>query len=312
MKQLLNRICSLVLCAALLSVPALAADLLIAPKDAALVPSMTRVWGTLTKLEDGGLHLKNSNDKDPYQEIILRGERIVYLDAVTGAPLTYADLKDGETIYAYMGPVVTASLPPQGTAKLVLAHIPADFAVPAYYEVSRAVPDGKNTVLTVDGGQTVTVPEKAELFPYLTKNAVSHGNLVPGAHILVWSDTAGTVKRVMVFTYGYRGWLEAEEAGALLLSGETVPNATQYQADKTLLPIRAVAEALGCDVTWEPTLGAVVRRNGELVFSILPGAYTAKAAGGDILFTKPCVYDAGVTYLAAGDLANLLGLYWAE
>lgn len=312
MKRTLNRLFSLLLCAALLSVPALAADPLIAPKDAAPASGLTRVWGTLTKLEDGGLYLKNSNDKDPYQEIILRGERVVYLDAVTGAPLTFADLKDGETVYAYMGPVVTASLPPQGTVKLVLAHIPADFGVPAYYEVARASSDGKNTVLTVDGGQTVTVPEKAELLPYLTKNAVSHGDLVPGAHILVWTDTAGTVTRVMVFTYSYRGWLERNADGALLLSGETVPNATRYQDNVALLPIRAVAEALGCDVTWEPTLGAVVRRNGELVFSILPGTYLAKTSGGDTLFTQACVYHEGVTYLAAADLANSLGLYWVS
>lgn len=42
-----------------------------------------------------------------------------------------SDLKDGETVYAWVGPVMTLSLPPQATAILILANIPADYGVPS-------------------------------------------------------------------------------------------------------------------------------------------------------------------------------------
>lgn len=51
-----------------------------------------------------------------------------------------SELKDGETVYAWMGPVMTLSLPPQATAILILANIPADYGVPQYYEISAVTP----------------------------------------------------------------------------------------------------------------------------------------------------------------------------
>ena len=54
------------------------------------------------------------------------------LDAVNGYPVLLDDLEDGSTVYAYVGPAMTMSLPPQATAHLILANIPEDFGVPQY------------------------------------------------------------------------------------------------------------------------------------------------------------------------------------
>ncbi|MEG1658853.1 MAG: stalk domain-containing protein [Oscillibacter sp.] len=316
MKNLLKRLLPALLCIALLGTAASAAEVTpvaAAPGDGvptAAAPGPMRVWGSLTKLHDGGFQLKNSNEKDPYQEIILHGDRMVILDAVSGDPLTMADLKDGEMVYAYIGNAVTASLPPQGTAKLVLAHIPADFAVPSYYEITGASVKDKTTTITVAGGETVVVPETAVFFPYLTKNVVSQMDLIPGAHILAWTDMKGVVNRVMVFAYSYRGYLEVSKTGEISLSGEklTVPAKI---APETLLPVRAVAEAMGYQVTWNAATGATISQGGVTVGSFLPGQTQAKTGKGDLTLRKPCVLEKGVTYLAAADLAELLHLYLA-
>lgn len=123
MKRTLAMLLTLVLTVGLLCVPAQAEDT--AKADPA---APVRVWGTVTRQEDGGLLVENSNESDPYHQVILRGESILCLDAVTGEPMDIDTIKDGDMIYAWIGPAVTASLPPQATAFLILANIPADYA----------------------------------------------------------------------------------------------------------------------------------------------------------------------------------------
>lgn len=83
---------SLLLCTVLLCLPAAAAE----TEGPALTPSPgpVRVWGTLTHLEDGGLLVKNSST-EALNSVILHGEDILCLDAVTGEPMELSELKDG-------------------------------------------------------------------------------------------------------------------------------------------------------------------------------------------------------------------------
>ncbi len=59
--------------------------------------------------------------------ILNLSEETRILDAASGMPLSIKELEEGETIYAYIGETMTASLPPQTTARLVLAHIQEKF-----------------------------------------------------------------------------------------------------------------------------------------------------------------------------------------
>ena len=206
MKKRLLQCVSLLLCAALLTLPALAAESESAP---AANQGPVRVWGTLTWLEDGGMLVQNSNENDPLHEVILHGESILCLDAVTGEPMDITSLKDGDTIYAWVGSTMTLSLPPQATAILVLGNIPADYGVPQFYEISAVTPQAMIAIypppaltwteVTATDGTVLKITDEAELTPYLTKNIVRLEDLIPGTQILVWKDMGGEITRVMVF-----------------------------------------------------------------------------------------------------------------
>ena len=71
MKRTLAMLLTLVLTAGLLCMPARAQET--AKTNAAPV----RVWGTVTRQEDGGLLVENSNESDPYHQVVLRGESIL-------------------------------------------------------------------------------------------------------------------------------------------------------------------------------------------------------------------------------------------
>lgn len=313
MRHTFLKILSLALCAAMFcALPAAAkSPLLIATRDPQPARlGVVRVWGAATRLESGSLRLENSNESDPNHEIIVHisGETIV-LDAVTGDPMNPDSIRDGDSVYAWVGPAMTLSLPPQSTARIVVANIPADFGAPQYYEVATSEITAEQATLTTLDGTTLTVPASAKLTPFLTRNIVTLHSLMPGARILVWRDMGGTVSKVMVFAYAYRGFVSWEDG--ISVSGQKLDAAVRDVQGQIYLPVRAVAEAAGYQVRWDAELGAVVEYAGEVVFSTRPDTDTAKTPDGDRGLTAPCRIADGVTYFPARDLADLLDLFWS-
>ena len=163
MKNMISRVLALTLCAAVVcALPAFAAETADNGAGAPAYMAPVRVWGTVTRLENGAVLLKNSNEEDPYHEVVLHvADTTPVVDAVTGLPLDRA-LRDGETVYAWVGPAMTLSLPPHATARIIVANIPQDAGAPQYYQVAkvRAQGDGPECVdlVTTDGTELTVLP----------------------------------------------------------------------------------------------------------------------------------------------------------
>lgn len=331
------KIMSLALCAAaLLSLPALAAedDLLISPAPSVESLAPVRVWGRVTRLESGSLLLKNDSKDAIYNEVVVHlPEGVPCVDAVTGLPMDMSKVKDGDTLYAWVGNAMTMSLPPQTSALIVVGNIPADYRVPEFYKITgldRTVmaaiypaPERTEVNLPVAGGETLTIPVSARFTPWLTRQIVTVDDLVPGSQILVWKDKDGKVEKVLLLPYAYRGYVNRVTAPnmdvLLCVNGKFDGNTPQHLCKKTdeavLAPLRSVAEAAGYEVSWVSGQGAVVKDGDKVLFSVLPGSETVKRPGnkdGDWELTTPCVMEKGVTYLPEGELAMLLNLYLCQ
>ena len=117
---------------------------------------------------------------------------------------------------------------------------------------------------------------------------------------------------MLVFPYGYRGYLEADENG-IRLSGEALDAKGRVFEDEygaqLYLPLRIVAESAGFDVKWVSGRGAVVSLAGEERFVVSEGGDTAQRVDDPYSLLSPCVVEKGVTYLPAADLVSLLELY---
>ena len=97
---------------------------------------------------------------------------------------------------------------------------------------------------TATDGTEVKITDKAQLTPYLTKNMVYLESILPGTELLVWKDSQGSVIKAMLFAYDYRGYLSVSEE-AVSVNGAVVGKTRAGEDGDVLLPIRAVAEALG-------------------------------------------------------------------
>ena len=323
MKKRILQCLSLVLCAVLLSIPAAAAE---TEEETPARLGPVAYWGTVTWIDEDSFLLDRGERDDLSDAVVVHVGDAPYLDAVTGNTLNLDTLEDGDTVYVWVGPAMMLSMPPQSAASLILGNIPADYAVPQYYEITGSVITEASAVLSVAGSNdTVTVPASAQVSPYLTRNLVTLADLVPGTRILVWSDAKGTPERVLVFAYEYRGYVAAAEDGTVSVNGAAVDQKAKTTADgDTLLPIRAVAEALGMNVRWDAAQGAVVSYGEDMVkpaplesetlMTALPGgAITAVDSDGTAEEVYgACVIENGVTYVSMAALAQALDLYRAD
>ena len=264
------------LCAAVLCVPALAAGSASGAGAYVPNPQYTVISGTVAHQKDGGL-LMSTSTGEPTEDYILWTEGVMILDAVSGEPVDAKSIKDGSTVYAWLGAqtAMTMSLPPQVTPELLLVNVPADYKVPQYDVIVRAtvimagIPHYSGMDITLSDGTTYQVWADAQITPHLTRNRVTYQDLLPGTRVLMWADDSGKGSRVLVFPYAYKGGISLYNDGYLCVNGRptVLPSALRrpYKDERLYVPIRAVAEALGMSVRWDAKQGAVVSYGDDMV-----------------------------------------------
>lgn len=160
------------------------------------------VWGPVTKTASQSLSLNNQAPDSYTGEMIINiSDQTRILDAVTGFPVAFDQIRDGETVYAYISQAMTMSLPPMTNASLILCNIPADYRVPQYLQTTSLTirADGVSGSLTANDGVTYTIPADCQITPYLTRNIVTIQDLTEGATFLLWSDSQNRASKIMVF-----------------------------------------------------------------------------------------------------------------
>lgn len=282
----------------------------------------TRVWGAAVELGDMSLTLENSNESDPYQKVVVNVEEdTLILDAVTGEAKTFDDLRTGETVYAWVGPDMTKSLPPISTGRVILCGLPADYAAPTYAEVESVTEteSGADVCLNNDVVLHLSADTGYLAAPGWEKETVSAADIVPGTRVLAWYSVVtlslpaqASPSKVMVFPSDYDGWVSTNGL-EVTINGETLPlegaSAAKVENGRLMVPVRALAEALGCEVAWEPYTNQVtVTRDGVECYHFTIGG--DQAAKGDVTvgLVAPANAVDGVTFLALDDLIVLHGL----
>ena len=165
-------------------------------------PQAIRIFGPVTRTEDGRLSIDNQSGVSNSGEIILNvsDEETYILDAVSGLPIKLEDIKDGDTIYAYIGPAMTMSLPPQTTGEVIIGKIPADQKAPEYITAvsMTANADGSWTLVSA-AGKEYAVSADCRIMPYLTRQIVSLEDVEQGSNLLVWSDDQNQAQKLVLF-----------------------------------------------------------------------------------------------------------------
>lgn len=180
-----------------------------------------RIYGPVTK-EDSSSYLQINNVSGvsyPGEIRLALSEETLILDAVTGFPVAYENIKDGETAHVYIGEAMTMSLPPMTNASMVLVNIPADLKVPEFLTVETLTmnADGISGSIKADNGITYDIPADSQIIPHLTRQLVTIQDLTKNSTCLLWSDAQNKASKVVIFAnhetnepQPVTGWVERD------------------------------------------------------------------------------------------------------
>lgn len=282
-------------------------------------PDLVRVQGTVS-VDGDRILVTNSSEWAEYPEIVLSlAEDTLILNAVDGSAMTAEDLREGEYVYAYVSPAMTDSLPPITTAAVILAGIPADYTVPAYSIVEQVnVWEGRTSVLMSDDVDYSLSDTELLAGPGFDGDTVTLADITPGCGLLAWYDMVAESfpaqawpSKVMVIPSPYSAWAVLEPGRLAVNGGEvelTEAEQPYVEGETLMVPVRAFAEALGCEVDWnaeQPGKISVWGEGAEYLLT-LGSDRAATGDGGDgTALTGALTARNGVSFLPADDLLNL-------
>ena len=163
----------------------------------------------------------------------------------------FFDIREGEQVKAWYGPVLTRSLPPQGKADAVIAGEQNDRPTFTYFNIGKVEPqeDGSVRVLNVNESQYVTI------FPQVYPDVAE---LKAGDKMLLWYEFTtmsmpgqATATKAVLLKQGPADINISTTAGVIAMDGKELADVKLVEKNNTLyVPLRQVAEALGYTVTW--------------------------------------------------------------
>lgn len=159
-----------------------------------------RIWGEITSASEGEITVDNQSDASSMGEMILiiNPEQSLVLDAKEGYPVAADEIEQGK-FEAYLGPVMTMSLPPQTVPYVVIVNIEEEAKAPQYAVVEEMAREEDTLMLTATDGRSYRLPSDVEILPYLTRNIVTLDDIAEGSRCLIWLSEDDTAQRVVLF-----------------------------------------------------------------------------------------------------------------
>ncbi len=329
MKKLLSVLLTLAALSAVLCLPAAAEEAKEAAEAPEKAPAFVRMWGKVSPWEGSGIYLKNDSGDGSLSEVVVHPGDAPAVDGTTGLPLDLKTVKEGDVLYVWTGPTMALSQPAQVSALVIVGNVPADAAAPEFCEiagraVSPAPGDKGKPKFPLTGGGELEVTDKTVYTPWLTRQILRMEDLNPGDRVLAWKGKDGAAEKIQLLPSVYRGYVctfatmhdvpIAVNGGFDAERDKDVPQFSGKRTEQGVMaPIRSIAEAAGCSVSWDKERGAVVYdENKELVFSVFPGQDVLQTPDGETTISAPCLKEGGATYLPLEDLCYWLNLYLAR
>ncbi len=236
--------------------------------------------------------------------------------AADGTPVSFADLKVGDPIWAYHSTMVTRSLPPQSAAYAIIAADPAATALPLYIKAAEVTKtENAVEILSEDGSYLIRATEETEVVPYKTRNIVTLSDIKEGSVFLAWAETVtmslpgiATPSKIMLFPEAAPE--TAEPLQGVYVNGEALAADIKVDGDVSFVPVRSISEKLGYTVTWNADERSVtVEKESAGAKIVLDSAdITAlSAARSASKLEKAVVLIEGTTYVPASFFEILTG-----
>ena len=236
------------------------------PADGAqdALPHSVLYYGTVSAIgrDEDGSPVRLALTSEAYGDYVMNlSADTVWVDCAARISSDPATLAEGEAVYVFHSPASTRSLPPQSAAYAVVRNIPQDI-MGTHYHVVESVEvsqDGSVCIVTDRGGLHLSAGKETGLSRYDGGAAPALSQLQAGDRIMAWYSAVAEIypaqaqaQHIMVLP-GLTPERPAEgEALTISLDGQPLPLTGRYEHGTGVIPVAAVAQALGYEVTYTP------------------------------------------------------------
>ena len=240
--------------------------------EEAVMPNYLTAYGEIKESGEGYIVV---NTADGEIQFNYSDEFTFLIDAGTVEYFNIAERKTDMVMVAY-SMAMTRSIPPQAAAYAIIGNIESEMGNPIYTEVEdvKKTDDGI-VIITENGNKEITVLAEAEVAPFRTRNIVRLEDVVKGSKVLLWYDMMtmsipayATSEKVVVLAQP-----EAPIEEGLFVNGVKIElkdgEEVYINGDVEMLPLRTVAETLGCTVSWDDATMGVKVEKGDVVSSFV-------------------------------------------
>lgn len=241
-----------------LSIPAAAAEA--DEPEVQPLPNSVLYYGTVTSVQtdaDGNISRVVMDSEESGACIMYVQSDTAFIDAGNRIAANPNELSvEGASLYVYHSPVMTYSMPPQTSAFVFVGNLPADAGCPRYHVAEEVTKndDGSVTVLTDQGSLLLTIQADATVTPYRTKQLLTVDSIEVGTRFMAWYDIvlqsypgqAGTDSILVLPEL-----INEPVAGKIVCGEVTLTENYRIENEVKLVPVRAVAEALGLTTSYE-------------------------------------------------------------
>lgn len=162
-----------------------------------------RVYGQVKEISENKIYIENDMQNSMIGSVRLNiTEQTLILDAVNAEVRTIEDIEDGETLYAYVSPAMTRSLPPMSNAELIFCDIPIDFAAPEYAEIVKVSTGEERTSLETNRDIIYHIGEEIEIIDFTTGEKTDVSSIKEGSKVIAWYQIV--MESLPAQTYPYK------------------------------------------------------------------------------------------------------------
>lgn len=239
--------------------------------EAQTLPASVLYFGQVAQiiLDEAGTVTRLVLSSERYGEYIMNiSSDTVWIDSGNRTASDPADLKEGESVYVFHSPISTRSLPPQSAAYAVVRNTPQDAGGAQYHVVEEVVrgEDGGLTVTTDNGGLLIYGDGDTQLSRYGGGSAALE-ELKAGDRVMAWYQVVAlsypgqTHADALMLLPAGQPEEAARSAGlpedgaelTIVVEGDmALPSTGRYENGTTMVPVAAVAQALGYQVSYTP------------------------------------------------------------
>ena len=207
-------------------------------------------------------------ESEAYGDYIMNlSDQVVWIDSGNHTASDPSTLQQGEGIYVFHSSASTQSLPPQSAALAIVRNIPQDITS-AHYHVVEEVETQENgavRILTNQGELQLLVNQETGLSRYNGGEIFDPAQLKSRDRVMAWYEAVLTTHPALAYpkylmllpavsTPVEPEVVQPEEGSKLTMELDgKVPNMVgRYEKGTAMVPVAAVAQALGFQVTYTP------------------------------------------------------------